>query len=532
MSENYPVLTATALKAAIADGAELAILDAREEGQFGQKHLFFANCVPYGRIETLIDRLVPRRSARIVVTDGAGEIAPRAAAKLARLGYGNVSVLEGGTAAWERAGFEVYSGVHVPSKAFGEAVHAAWHPPEISSAELQSWLDQPEKLIVIDSRPFEEYQNRSIPGAIDCPGAELIYRIGELVPDPETSIVINCGGRTRGIIGAQTLIAAGVPNRVRVLDGGLQEWILSGFEPRHGASGYAPQPSPENLAVAQARARRLAEAAGVTRIDSERLAWFEAERENRTLYKLDIRGPEEYAAGHLPDWRHAPGGQLLQATDTYIGVRNSRIVLADWDGVRALTTAAWLIQLGGYEVFVYAPDASSPLETGPERLRVLRSAPDAAPWIEAGSLHSLLQAGTAVVFDVDNSLEYRKQHIPGAYFTSPERAGEFVAKLGEGRAVVITSADGILAQSVASSLQGNGRDIRALLGGNRNWRRFGLPVESGIERRLTGEEDVYYGPWAYDGEEGLARKRRYLDWEIGLTQQAQRDEENRFKLAF
>ena len=48
---------------------------------------------------------------------------------------------------------------------------------------------------------------------------------------------------------------------------------------------------------------------------------------------------------------HAPGGQLVQATDQWVGVRNARIVLIDSEGVRAPVVAGWLKQLG-CEVYV------------------------------------------------------------------------------------------------------------------------------------------------------------------------------------
>ncbi|WP_459655385.1 rhodanese-like domain-containing protein, partial [Achromobacter xylosoxidans] len=57
-----------------------------------------------------------------------------------------------------------------------------------------------------------------------------------LAPDPKTTIVVNCAGRTRSIIGAQTLINLGVPNPVYALENGTQGWYLADFELDHGAS--------------------------------------------------------------------------------------------------------------------------------------------------------------------------------------------------------------------------------------------------------------------------------------------------------
>ena len=65
-----------------------------------------------------------------------------------------------------------------------------------------------------------------------------------------------------------------------------------------------------------------------------------------------MRSPEEFKSGHLTGSKSAPVGQLFQAIDEYVGVRNSRLVLIDDTGVRAIITASWLIQMGWEEVYV------------------------------------------------------------------------------------------------------------------------------------------------------------------------------------
>ena len=83
---------------------------------------------------------------------------------------------------------------------------------------------------VLDSRTVEEFNRFHVPGAVTCPGAELVHRFGDLVPDPDTLVVVSCAGRTRSIIGAQSLINAGVPNKVVSLQGGTQAWRIAGLE--------------------------------------------------------------------------------------------------------------------------------------------------------------------------------------------------------------------------------------------------------------------------------------------------------------
>src|ERR1700720_2641654 len=226
-----------------ADG-EIAIVDAREEGSFHERHLLMASCLPLSRLELMAPGLLPRRSAPVVVCDDGEGLAERAAARLIEGGYSDVSVLTGGVKAWDAAGFPVYSGVHVPSKAFAEVVEHEYGTPWISAEELaERQKKTSEPMVIFDSRSYEEYHSNTIPGAVSVPGAELVYRFGELVPSPDTFVVVNCGGRTRSIIGAQSLIDAGVPNRVVSLKDGTMAWHLAGLGVVSGATGRAPEVS-------------------------------------------------------------------------------------------------------------------------------------------------------------------------------------------------------------------------------------------------------------------------------------------------
>ncbi|KQP13603.1 rhodanese-like domain-containing protein [Pseudorhodoferax sp. Leaf267] len=525
-SIRHALVTPQALKAALADGEEIAVLDVREAGVFAHRHILFAAPAPLWRLELLIDRLVPRRNTRTVLVDGNETLAHEAAAKLARLGWTNLSVLAGGTDGWEAAGYEIFSGSNVPSKAFGEVIEHEKHTPWITSEQLAERVARGDDIVVVDSRTPEEFADFSLPFAHSLPGAELVYRIGELAPRPETFVVVNCAGRTRSIVGAQTLIDAGIPNQVASLRNGTMDWLLTGRTLAHGRQAALPEPSAETLATARARAEAVAKRAGVQRIDALDLARFEAEAEAqaRTLYRFDVRTREEHEAGHLPGWRWAPGGQLVQATDEYAAARGARIVLADWDGVRALTTGAWLAQLGGYEVFVFVPQRLPTLAAGPEPVQVLASRPAAAA-IAPVQAQALLAAGQAVVFDVERRAAFEKRHIAGARFSVPDRLPAFVAELPVAQAVLVTSPDGVLARTVAAELAARtGRDVRALTGGTAAWAAAGLPVEQGGEGVLTGDDDHWYSPYHHaDLAQRDAGFQQYLDWELGLVGQLERE---------
>src|SRR5580704_7731998 len=432
-------IDARALKAQLHDGGELALLDAREELPFGRRHLLMASCVPLSRLELLVDDLVPRRGVRVIWCDDGEGLAARAAERMSALGYQDVASLDGGIAAWEAAGFRVYSGVHVPSKAFAEVVEHEAGTPWISAQDLQALIDCKANIAIYDSRSYEEYHNNSIPTAISVPGAELVYRFADLMPSPETTIVVNCGGRTRSIIGAQSLISAGVPNKVVSLKDGTMAWHLAGLEVVHGAARKPPEVSMHGIQSAGEAALRVAARCGIGRIDMRTLQSWRAAAAQRSLYVLDVRSPEEFETGHLRGARSAPGGQLVQETDSHIAVWGARVVLVDDNGVRATMTAAWLKQMGWLDVAVLAADpADGDWETGPHVPRVPGRKAASAPHIDAMDLRDRLAADDVTVIDLDRSTRYARGHIPGAWFAIRSRLKMALAKLPPDRPMVLT----------------------------------------------------------------------------------------------
>src|SRR3954463_6076261 len=287
MSDMARVSAAT-LRAMLLDGDELALLDVREERIFSESHLLFARCVPLSRLELRMARLVPRRTTRIVLVDDADGLAERAAEVLAAAGYTSLHHLDGGNPAWKAAGFELFSGVNVPSKAFGEFIEHESGTPSISAEELRALLQSGTDMVVLDSRPYDEYARVSIPTGVNVPGAELVLRVHDIAPSPDTLVVVNCAGRTRSIIGAQSLINAGVPNRVVALRNGTMGWNLAGFTPDIGKDRRAPAVSHGGWAWAKSAAEAVAAKLGIRSIDETALARLRADA-SRTLYLFDVR---------------------------------------------------------------------------------------------------------------------------------------------------------------------------------------------------------------------------------------------------
>jgi rhodanese-related sulfurtransferase len=502
----------------IGDGGELALVDVREELIFSQRHLLLARSIPLSRFELKFALLVPRRATRIVLCDDGDGAAGRAAAILARNGYSDVSILEGGVDAWAAAGYELFSGVNVPSKAFGEYIEHESGTPNIAAAELEQLLREKADIVVLDSRPFDEYSRVSIPTGVNVPGAELVLRAREIAPSPETMIVVNCAGRTRSIIGAQSLINAGVPNKVVALRNGTMGWSLAGFACDSGKNRRAPDVSPKTLDWAQTAALQVAQNCGVERIDRAMLETWRKDT-TRSLYLFDVRDPAEYLAGHVAGAVSAPGGQLVQATDQYVGTLGARIVLVDDAEVRAAMTGSWLRQMGWKDVFILVEAGS---EKGPLIPAILDGGTQSSSAIDCAALDALLSRNAATVVDLASSRDYLAGHIPGAWFAIRTRLSGALPRIPLGETLVLTSEDGALARLAASEAEALVEiPVRVLTGGNAAWRAAGYALSA--QPQMADEAvDQWRKPYERSGDTKAAMNE-YLAWEIDLLPRIARD---------
>ena len=527
------------VRLALRQRTEIGLLDVRPEGPFAEGHPLFAASFPLGRLEAeVLDRL-PRRSVPLVVYgEGAGDAAA-AAGRLRSLGYRDVSLLEGGLASWPAGGGELFRDVNAPSKAFGELVEATAGTPAVAAGQLRALLRSGADVVVLDARRFEEYHTMSIPTATSVPGAELVMRAGALAPDPATLIVVNCAGRTRSIIGTQSLINAGLPNRVVALRNGTIGWSLAGLELEHGQERRAPGVPPAMARRAEAAAWAVAGQAGVSRIGPAALAPV-LDHGTRTVYRFDVRSPEDYIAGHLAGFRSAPGGQLVQETDRFAPVRGALVVLAGDGGGRAAMTASWLAQMG-WEVAVLEAGAdglgAGGLGAGPDGLAFVSGpwrpawppAPE-PPQADPAQVERWLREGGAAVIDVDSSRQFEAGHVPGAAWALRTGLGDpgLPDRLGRPARLVLTSTDGMLARFAAADVPA-GTQVLVLAGGTTGWARSGRPLESGPAAMLSPVTDVYRRPYEGTGVHPDAMQA-YLDWEYGLVGQLERDGTHGFRV--
>ena len=525
---SYPVRTYEQVREALLAREEIALLDVREEDPHAASHPLFAANFPLSKLELDAWSRLPRRSVPIVVFDNGEGLAQRAAAKLTTLGYTDVALLADGLAGWTRAGGEVFRDVNVPSKAFGELVESRRHTPSLSAQEVKALLDSSDDVIVLDARRFDEYQTMNIPGSISVPGAELALRARALAPDPTTRVIVNCAGRTRSIIGTQSLVNAGLPNPVAALRNGTIGWTLAGQTLERGADRNLDTDTGRDaatLAASRKAAAEVAKRAGVQHTTRDELDRWSQDL-SRTTYRYDVRTPVEYELGHLPGFQNAPGGQLVQETEMFAPVRGARVVLFDDDGVRASMTGSWLAQMN-VDVYVLDGVQGEPL-TEHGAWRSPRPQPEATPTLQPKALAELIDgdAEHIAIINVTSSANHVKAHVPGAYWVVRSGLAEAIATIEKAQApdryVVVCQTNALAPYAAPEVVALTGKPVHVLEGGTSSWIREGFAVETGDARLASARIDRYRRP--YEGTDNAHEAMNaYLEWEYGLIAQLDRD---------
>ena len=528
-------ITATAVKDALASAQELALLDVREQGQYGEGHPFHAVNLPYSRLELEARRLLPNRAVQIVlVDDGDGDtLAQRAAHRLQAMGYMNVRVLKDGTQGWRAAGYTLFKGVHVPSKTFGELVETHFHTPRITVKELNAMIQRGDDIVVLDGRPRSEYAKMTIPGAVCCPNAELAYRLHRLAPKPSTTVVVNCAGRTRSIIGAQSLIHLTARPRIFALENGTQGWFLNDYPLELNSDRFYPHVSAADgpLADVRQKAADLAQACGVKRITADEFRLWRVDP-SRTTYFFDIRTPEEFAENPSPGAHHAEGGQLVQGTDLYVGVLRARIVLWDTDGIRAPLIASWLAQMGYESALLPSVEALSAHETQPLRDDELVTTllPELLPE-EFCALD-----GPVITIDLRSSMAFRAGHLRGSVWSTRSRLRACVdaqsALRGQASAhIVLVASHPAMAALAAGELSAPQRQrTRCIIADSVTLTRYGPNIDATPDQPANADclDYLFFVHDRHNGNKLAATQ--YLQWEQNLVSQLDPQERSSFKI--
>ena len=501
------------LVAMLADGDEIAVVDTRELGDWVRGHILRASPLPRSRLEIEARALLPRMGLRVVVIGTDNRRAHEAAHVLRRGGYRNIGIVDGGIEACRAAGIAIHEGMGTYEKAFGELVITELGTSKIAVQDFRDLRARGAEHAFVDCRPRPEYEALRVPGARSAPGMTLLKAIEQLDLDETTPVIVSCAGRTRSIIGAQTLRDAGIANPVMSLEDGAMGWKLAGGELDSG-----PENEPQLTVGVEARgraaerARRLAEARGIAMIDESDLASYRRDA-GRCTYLFDVRTPSEFETGHRAGFRSVAGGQLLQELTQRVAVHGARIVLLDEDGVEAILTAHWLDQMG-FEPCVLASGLVGQHLVTDDAVELLV---DPAP-SEPVSWHAIgpeTEAG-AVVIDCSSSRTYRKGHMPGSVHCVRSELVAGLESVAPER-LIFTSDDGEVARLAAGDAVRAGRSAAHLMGGNAAWRAAGQPWTDDSPSYLVEPNDIWAKPYETSTEDPDSM-RRYLEWEVELLE--------------
>jgi rhodanese-related sulfurtransferase len=429
-------------------------------------------------------------------------------------------IVAGGTPGWAAAGFTLFQGVNVPSKTLGELAEHAWQPETIDAPTLKRWQDEGRAFRFFDCRPPAEYAKMRVPGAACLPNGELAHRFAAAVPQDDAPVVVTCAGRTRSIVGALGLRLAGVAPPVYALENGTQGWQLAGFTLERGNTA-APYPKLQAEAAAATRARAEVVMSGhaIQTIDRQGIDVWRDDR-TRTTYLFDLRAPEESAADPAPAFRPALSGQLVQATDQWVGVRHARLVLLDDLGLRGAIAAFWLRQLG-YDVAVARLD---------DGLRALQPQEKdvSLPPVPSITAAEALRGG-GVLIDLRGSAAFRKEHTAAARWGIRPRLG----RLGlDPEETVYLIGDTETATLAAKELASLGlKSVFVVKGGHAALAAAGAPIEAD-DSLPSAQDAIDFLFFVHDRHDGnLEASRRYLAWEQGLIAQLDAAERSAFRLS-
>ncbi|MER8791170.1 rhodanese-like domain-containing protein [Mesorhizobium sp. M0983] len=134
---------------------------------------------------------------RTVLADDGSGVAERLAERFAERGRSQVFALAGGIPEWTKDDVEGLPTFDTPGVDFSLAIRDEKGTPVITVAKLAALKAKKADVVVLDSRTVAEFDKDHVPGAISVPGAELVLRFADLVPSPDTQVIVSCAGLPR-----------------------------------------------------------------------------------------------------------------------------------------------------------------------------------------------------------------------------------------------------------------------------------------------------------------------------------------------
>lgn len=173
-----------------------------------------SKCVALEELDKALPSSFPNKKQPIIFYCES-ERCPRAGLayeKAKLLGYENVLVLEGGLAAWKRAGHAV------------ESLERIKRAPvaSIKAAKVETFLEANKNLFILDLRSEDAFRTDHIKGATNIPFYVLHTRVNE-IPRNRLVLVVDEDGK-RSFLACSYLISNGISN-VKRLFGGMESVV-------------------------------------------------------------------------------------------------------------------------------------------------------------------------------------------------------------------------------------------------------------------------------------------------------------------
>ena len=518
-------ITPETVRSWISDKEEVAFIDVREIGQHTNGHPFFSISIPYSLFEFNIKTLVPNKQTRVILIDNNNGISDLVYNIAHQMGYSNISIIEGGVEEWVSAGYKLFDGINVPSKSFGELIEKYFHTPSITAKELAQKQKNNENYIVIDGRPFLEYNKMSIPKSICCPNAELFFRVSSYIKDINTEIIINCAGRTRSIIGAQTLIDFGIKNKVKALENGTQGWFLSELSLDHNKNKYL-EVLPNDLEIQQLQNKvlKLTNDLNIDLIDLKKAQELIIDKKKSTfIFDVTTSKTISITPGII---MNVPGGQLIQATDKYIGVWKATVILIDHgDLIRAGTTSFWLKKMG-YEVYILKEGLLKA-----QTLKFTKEIDHKLIDLDFINLEDLVKIKKQILYDIRSSKDFCKMRIKNSIWLN--RAHLYREKTKTDDPIIIITDNLEKASLIVQDLKqkDKGAIIKVYKWNQNEITSYPSVIDVTIET-LSEQNNIdfnFHTHMRHNGNKEHAKQ--YLEWEINLVSKMDKQELSFFKLS-
>ena len=295
--DHYGIITAEGLNTALAENADLVVIDVRTQSEVDEKGTVDAPNFIHIPLEEFVARQAewPALDATITVYCGSGHRSTMAMSILYTYGYEEVTSLKGGFSEWKEAGYATIGGIPTLADNYKAMLAEMTGYNTIKADELLVELAEDTPPFLLDVRSSAELEeNGYIEGATHIPLNELAQNL-DLLPSFDTPIVAYCASGWRATIAMTALHGMGWTN-VRALKTTFADWVAAGNPVVEGI------PEPMVLDVVQVGEGLTAPVDVAVNIAKE-TGWgvkasdaLNAELvEKPELILIDVRTPEELA---------------------------------------------------------------------------------------------------------------------------------------------------------------------------------------------------------------------------------------------